>query len=95
MKLSPNFFTNTESDGRDMEEVFMDEYNNRVDHWECEEDMDVLDFADMHFDEWKDWDWEDNSWERLRYCMWYCCGVFLGEYDDNPTSFCEWYNSVL
>ena len=66
MNITPQFFTSTEDDGRDMCEVFMKEYNNRVDDWDCDEEMDAEDFAHIHLEEWREWDWDDTSWYRCR-----------------------------
>ena len=76
MVITPEFFTDVVDDERDMNEVFMKEYNNRVEDWECDEDMQAEDFAEIHMEEWRDWDWENTSWLSLRSRMWYCCGVW-------------------
>ncbi len=95
MTLSPENFTNLVGGVLDQTETFYKEYENRVEDWECDEDMDVEDFAEIHFSEYENFVPEDETdWVRVRYNMWYTCGVFLGHYEDDIESFCEWYNSL-
>ncbi len=91
--ISPEMFTNTEDGVCDQNEIFYKEYGNRVEDWECDEDMDEDDFATIHFGESENFDPEtENDWVRIRYNMWYTCGVYLGYYEDDVESFCDWYN---
>ena len=91
--ISPEMFTNTEDGVCDQNEIFYKEYGSRVEDWECDEDMDEDDFATIHFGESENFDPEtENDWVRIRYNMWYTCGVYLGYQEDDVESFCDWYN---
>ena len=94
MTISPEQFTNVDSAVLDQNDIFYKEYENRVEDWECDEEMDEYDFALIHFDEARDWENDNLDWVSVRYNMWYTCGVYLGEFDDDIESFCEWYNST-